>query len=152
KRMSQQKREALPRHALPPARRYLEREPRIAAAGVRTRSTYPGICRRGWIDGLEQAPGAPRCATIAALERSLCPCQRAADQLSPNVPSNATAMSLLPRPQIGPKPIPHSKRLRNDSGRKSLTCGHFCLARATGLEPATTGSTVRYSNQMSYAP
>ena len=36
---------------------------------------------------------------------------------------------------------------------------HFCtgphqpaLARATGLEPATTGSTVRYSNQLSYAP
>ena len=25
-------------------------------------------------------------------------------------------------------------------------------ARATGLEPATTGSTVRYSNQLSYAP
>src|SRR5260370_23798277 len=28
----------------------------------------------------------------------------------------------------------------------------FRLARATGLEPATTGSTVRYSNQLSYAP
>ncbi len=26
------------------------------------------------------------------------------------------------------------------------------LARATGVEPATTGSTVRYSNQLSYAP
>src|SRR5262245_23031419 len=26
------------------------------------------------------------------------------------------------------------------------------MARATGLEPATTGSTVRYSNQLSYAP
>ena len=25
-------------------------------------------------------------------------------------------------------------------------------ARATGIEPATTGSTVRYSNQLSYAP
>ena len=25
-------------------------------------------------------------------------------------------------------------------------------ASATGLEPATTGSTVRYSNQLSYAP
>ena len=25
-------------------------------------------------------------------------------------------------------------------------------ARATGLEPATTGSTVQYSNQLSYAP
>src|SRR5262245_57093546 len=29
----------------------------------------------------------------------------------------------------------------------------LCIsARATGLEPATTGSTVRYSNQLSYAP
>jgi hypothetical protein len=28
----------------------------------------------------------------------------------------------------------------------------FSSARATGLEPATTGSTVRYSNQLSYAP
>ena len=26
------------------------------------------------------------------------------------------------------------------------------LTSATGLEPATTGSTVRYSNQLSYAP
>ena len=26
------------------------------------------------------------------------------------------------------------------------------LARTTGLEPATTGSTVRYSNQLSYVP
>ena len=26
------------------------------------------------------------------------------------------------------------------------------MARATGLEPATTGSTVRYSNHLSYAP
>src|SRR5262245_3696177 len=26
------------------------------------------------------------------------------------------------------------------------------VARATGIEPATTGSTVRYSNQLSYAP
>lgn len=25
-------------------------------------------------------------------------------------------------------------------------------ARTTGLEPATTGSTVRYSNQLSYVP
>jgi hypothetical protein len=40
----------------------------------------------------------------------------------------------------------------NDSGRKPFVCGHFSLARATGLEPATTGSTVRYSNQLSYAP
>src|SRR6266852_1754914 len=40
----------------------------------------------------------------------------------------------------------------NTESRKSLTCGSLRLARATGLEPATTGSTVRYSNQLSYAP
>src|SRR5262249_48816487 len=28
----------------------------------------------------------------------------------------------------------------------------FTRARTTGLEPATTGSTVRYSNQLSYVP
>ena len=28
----------------------------------------------------------------------------------------------------------------------------YISARATGVEPATTGSTVRYSNQLSYAP
>ena len=27
----------------------------------------------------------------------------------------------------------------------------FANARATGIEPATTGSTIRYSNQLSYA-
>src|SRR4051794_32268442 len=36
--------------------------------------------------------------------------------------------------------------------RKSLNLRHFRLTSATGLEPATTGSTVRYSNQLSYAP
>ncbi len=38
------------------------------------------------------------------------------------------------------------------NGRKSLTRSRLFQARATGLEPATTGSTVRYSNQLSYAP
>jgi hypothetical protein len=36
--------------------------------------------------------------------------------------------------------------------RKLVACGFLLQARATGLEPATTGSTVRYSNQLSYAP
>ena len=40
----------------------------------------------------------------------------------------------------------------NSNSCKCFTCSYFCLARATGLEPATTGSTVRYSNQLSYAP
>ena len=35
---------------------------------------------------------------------------------------------------------------------KGLLSQAFSSARATGLEPATTGSTVRYSNQLSYAP
>jgi len=36
--------------------------------------------------------------------------------------------------------------------RPATDCGALRPARATGLEPATTGSTVRYSNQLSYAP
>src|SRR6266545_406995 len=39
---------------------------------------------------------------------------------------------------------------RNRVGKSSQV---LCfLARTTGLEPATTGSTVRYSNQLSYVP
>ena len=44
---------------------------------------------------------------------------------------------------------------RNEKSQKSLFLLDFwpCeLARTTGLEPATTGSTVRYSNQLSYVP
>src|SRR5262245_12014330 len=48
-------------------------------------------------------------------------------------------------------PVGTRENSKNDSSRKSLTCG-YSQARATGLEPATTGSTVRYSNQLSYAP
>src|SRR6476620_3245719 len=40
---------------------------------------------------------------------------------------------------------------RNKNSRKSKTSG-YSPARPTGLEPATTGSTVRYSNQLSYGP
>ena len=39
---------------------------------------------------------------------------------------------------------PHYNALRNNAG--------VYQARPTGLEPATTGSTVRYSNQLSYGP
>lgn len=42
-------------------------------------------------------------------------------------------------------------RPENNKSRNLLRLLHL-LARATGLEPATTGSTVRYSNQLSYAP
>ena len=39
---------------------------------------------------------------------------------------------------------------RVGASAKAISCAN--MARATGLEPATTGSTVRYSNQLSYAP
>jgi phosphopantothenate---cysteine ligase (CTP) len=42
--------------------------------------------------------------------------------------------------------------LRNHSAAANLLQSMTYTARATGLEPATTGSTVRYSNQLSYAP
>ena len=67
-------------------------------------------------------------------------------------PVNITATPPAFCPQIAPKPNYLLRKSENDSSRKSLTCGYSCLARATGLEPATTGSTVRYSNQLSYAP
>ena len=47
--------------------------------------------------------------------------------------------------QIVTKPLFSLGRSVKNSIRKSLTCGYFCLARATGLEPATTGSTVRWA-------
>jgi hypothetical protein len=48
----------------------------------------------------------------------------------------------MEQPSSKPNPErPHANSV-NGSSRKSLTCGDFCLARATGLEPATTGSTV----------
>ena len=39
------------------------------------------------------------------------------------------------------KELPISRK--NENSRKSLTCGYLFSARMTGLEPATTGSTVR---------
>ncbi len=42
-----------------------------------------------------------------------------------------------------------TRRIKNP--QLSAECG-FTQARRTGLEPATTGSTVRYSNQLSYRP
>ena len=43
-------------------------------------------------------------------------------------------------------------RLRAISRSSASVCTDLHQTRATGLEPATTGSTVRYSNQLSYAP
>src|SRR5262245_56167154 len=45
----------------------------------------------------------------------------------------------------------HSQCLRNNGSRKCLPCGYFCSARATGLEPATTGSTGGTDTTMSFA-
>ena len=43
--------------------------------------------------------------------------------------------------------------VRRDSGKSNRDRSFFSIAaRTTGLEPATTGSTVRYSNQLSYVP
>jgi hypothetical protein len=47
------------------------------------------------------------------------------------------------------------KRGKKDNRPRNHKCLQglmLLLARATGIEPATTGSTVRYSNQLSYAP
>src|SRR5437773_4913221 len=53
---------------------------------------------------------------------------------------------------LSPKLIIRFVSLKTTVAANPFVCGYFCLARATGLEPATTGSTVRYSNQLSYAP
>ena len=41
---------------------------------------------------------------------------------------------------------------KNEAQRQPRLALGFLLARTTGIEPATTGSTVRYSNQLSYVP
>jgi len=60
----------------------------------------------------------------------------------PDVLINMPAMPAVQCCQIVAKRIYYFTDPLNDSSRKSLSCGYFCLARATGLEPATTGSTV----------
>ena len=72
--------------------------------------------------------------------------------MPPNAPSTTTATPPMRCYQIATKTEFHASWSENYSSRKSLSCGYFYSARATGLEPATTGSTVRYSNQLSYAP
>ena len=66
--------------------------------------------------------------------------------------SNATSMRPVDCPRIVPKVALPPDLSRKSSSRKPLTYGYLRLARATGIEPATTGSTIRYSNQLSYAP
>src|SRR5262249_43823297 len=51
---------------------------------------------------------------------------------------------------LGRVEVMKRKALEKAQGTHHFQC--LVLARATGLEPATTGSTVRYSNQLSYAP
>ncbi len=58
-------------------------------------------------------------------------------------------------PRFCPQIVPMAwaaLRKAQRKGRSFLNCGLFQKARTTGLEPATTGSTVRYSNQLSYVP
>jgi hypothetical protein len=54
---------------------------------------------------------------------------------------------LKSRKIMGPVPRPS----RNEQALTPFEVRAY-QARATGIEPATTGSTVRYSNQLSYAP
>src|SRR5262249_29298311 len=49
--------------------------------------------------------------------------------------------------QIATKCWKYPRQAENSESRKSLTCGSLLLARATGLEPATTGSTVRWAEE-----
>jgi hypothetical protein len=65
---------------------------------------------------------------------------------------NVTATEVGDFPQNFPKTSLRTSSPRNGRSRKALTYGSLRQARATGIEPATTGSTVRYSNQLSYAP
>src|SRR5437868_7134220 len=65
---------------------------------------------------------------------------------------NATSTPPKPFPQLFPKALLGHSFSGNDESRKLFDSRLLRSARATGLEPATTGSTVRYSNQLSYAP
>ena len=56
-----------------------------------------------------------------------------------------------PSPWTGPPALP--RKHESPGTRVHHTASEALeVARATGIEPATTGSTVRYSNQLSYAP
>ena len=47
----------------------------------------------------------------------------------------------------------HRRAIIAGSSRSRVAASAYrTRARTTGLEPATTGSTVRYSNQLSYVP
>jgi hypothetical protein len=54
----------------------------------------------------------------------------------------------------GSKPVLSggAQESENPTGASANGVSVSHMARATGLEPATTGSTIRYSNQLSYAP
>src|SRR5437762_11154235 len=48
-------------------------------------------------------------------------------------------------------PLTPKQETKTARERQRTACG-LNKARPTGIEPATTGSTVRYSNQLSYGP
>ena len=55
-------------------------------------------------------------------------------------------------PKLPPNLILRTERLKTTVAASRCLAATYDLARTTGLEPATTGSTVRYSNQLSYVP
>src|SRR5437870_4351970 len=68
------------------------------------------------------------------------------------LPQQCDCNATVGLPPNCPQTFRRGLRCENTSSHKPFACGYFRSARATGLEPATTGSTVRYSNQLSYAP
>lgn len=66
--------------------------------------------------------------------------------------ANITPTSPASRYQIDTKPMHWQRWSGNDSSRKCFTCGYLRLARTTGLEPATTGSTVQCCGQTMAKP
>jgi hypothetical protein len=63
---------------------------------------------------------------------------------------NVNAIPLFACYQIDTKSLIRLDVSQNESSRKSFTCGYFRLAMATGLEPATTGSTVQTDKEASW--
>ena len=121
-----------------------------AAANKARLSANPSL--RSSMTYLRRWRGLSRASTIRAAGRQIT--SQCLSEASP--PNSVSQMSPSMTPQHHPCVVPKSDLFRthpgNDSSRKSLSCGYFGLTRTTGLEPATTGSTVRYSNQLSYVP
>ena len=66
------------------------------------------------------------------------------------MPSSLARPRFCRRRRYPSSPLPETKNPA-ERAKKRISRG-FDMARTTGLEPATTGSTGRYSNQLSYVP